>query len=177
MKKGILTAAAVCLTGIFAGCTSMPDGIQPVQNFEKEKYLGTWYEIARFDFVFERNLDNTSAEYSVTADGNIGVINRGYNYKKQQWAEAHGKAKFRGSETTGELKVSFFGPFYAPYIIMALDSDYKYALVTGRSRNYLWILSRERSIPDEVLNEYLEKARSAGYDIRRLIRVKQDGYK
>lgn len=100
---------------VFQSCSSVgiPDGVTAVQNFEKDKYLGKWYEIARFDFRFERNLDNTTAEYSVNPDGTIKVLNKGYNFKKQMWDSAEGKAKFVGSESEARLKVSFFGPFYA----------------------------------------------------------------
>jgi len=145
-----------------------------VGSFEKEKYLGKWYEIARYDFFFEKNLNNTTAEYALRKDGKISVLNRGYNYVTKKWSEAKGKAKFRGADTKGELEVSFFGPFYAAYNIIAIDRDYKYALVAGKSLKYLWILSREKTIPSEVKENYLSIAKSLGYDTNKLIWVEHD---
>ncbi|TXT43156.1 MAG: hypothetical protein FD137_1924 [Spirochaetes bacterium] len=107
-------------------------------------------------------------------DGKIAVKNRGYNYVKGKWQEAKGKARFKGSQTRAELEVSFFGPFYAAYNVVALDKDYKYALVAGGSLDYLWILSRGKTIPDEVRRNYLDAARSLGYNTDALIWVEHD---
>jgi len=172
MKKRIL---AVITAAIFlGGCAHMPEGAVAIKGFEKEKYLGKWYEIARLDFKYEKDLNNTSAEYTTREDGYIGVTNRGYNYIKKEWAEANGKAKFRGADTIGELKVSFFGPFYGAYNILALDKDYKYALIAGSSLKYLWILSREKNVPDDIKVQYLELAKSLKYRIEDLIWVEHD---
>ena len=104
-----------------------------------KKYLGTWYEIARFDFRFEKNMNNVSAQYSLNEKGNVAVLNSGYNYKKEEWKKANGVAKFRGEKDVAELKVSFFGPFYSGYNVVALDENYQYALVAGKNLDYLWI--------------------------------------
>ena len=114
MKKIYL----LILTFLFSGCSGIPDGIEPVANFEVKRYLGKWYEIARLDHSFERGLSNITAEYSVREDGNLRVLNRGYNIKKKKWQDAEGKAKFTGSSDIGSLKVSFFGPFYGGYNII-----------------------------------------------------------
>lgn len=151
--------------------TTIPDGAKAVSPFNKDKYLGKWYEIARFDFSFEKNLNNTTATYSLNSNGTIRVENRGYNYKTGKWQKAIGKAKFTGSSDTAMLKVSFFGPFYGGYNIIALDKDYKFALVAGDNVDYLWILSRETAIPEEIKTEYLNIAKSVGYDLSRLIWV------
>jgi len=145
--------------------------IQAVQNFDKSKYLGKWYEIARLDFKFEKNLNNTSAEYTLLDNGMIDVKNRGFNYVTKTWEEVHGKAKFRGSQMEAALKVSFFGPFYSDYTVVALDSEYKYALIAGRSVKYLWILSRIKTIPDTIKTQYLTQAQALGYDISQLVWV------
>jgi apolipoprotein D and lipocalin family protein len=166
--------AAVCILFLFSGCSTIPKGATAVSNLDKAKYLGKWYETARFDFAFEKDLNNTTAEYTVRQDGYIGVLNKGYNYKKNKWEEARGKARFRGSDTVGELEVSFFGPFYGAYNIIALDPDYKYALIAGSSTKYLWILSREKTIPDDVKQNYLTAAESLGYDTERLIWVEHN---
>jgi apolipoprotein D and lipocalin family protein len=130
---GIAAAAAAATAYFTLRCTrSMkPAGAHTVSNFNLQKYLGKWYEIARIDFKHEKNLSNTSAEYTLNEDGTVGVINKGYNDVKGEWESATGKAKFRGSANVGELKVSFFGPFYAGYNVLAVDADYQYALVAG----------------------------------------------
>ncbi|HAH63834.1 MAG TPA: hypothetical protein DCL73_17245 [Treponema sp.] len=173
-RKPTLVLSAVYILSLFSGCSTIPKGATAVSNLDKAKYLGKWYEIARFDFSFEKHLNNTTAEYTIRKDGYIGVLNKGYNYKKNKWEEARGRARFRDSDTAGELEVSFFGPFYGAYNIIALDPDYKYALIAGKSTKYLWILSREKTIPDEVKRSYLTAAEAAGYDTVRLIWVEHD---
>jgi apolipoprotein D and lipocalin family protein len=155
----------------FTSCSSIPKGAATVKPFDKQKYLGKWYEIARLDFKFERNLNNTTADYSLNNDGSIKVDNRGYNFIKKEWKKAVGKAKFAGDPNTGMLKVSFFGPFYSGYNVIALDSEYRYALIAGKNLNYLWILSRETSIPDDVKQKYLKTASDLGYKTNELIWV------
>ncbi len=147
-----------------AGCTSVPEGVTPVTGFESERYLGTWYEIARFDHSFEEGLSRVTATYSKREDGGIRVLNKGYDAATGEWDEAEGKAYFVSDETTGHLKVSFFGPFYASYVIADLDKDnYQYSLVTGPDRSYLWILARQPTLSQDVLDELLSKAKSLGY--------------
>jgi apolipoprotein D and lipocalin family protein len=146
----------------------------PVDNFDVEKYLGKWYEIARLDYFFERNLNNTTAHYSMNRDGSLRVVNRGYNYKKYETTESIGRARFAGSSSEGSLMVSFFGPLYSSYNIVALDSHYKYALVAGKNLDYLWILSRETTIPDKIRTQYLELAEEMGYDTEKLLWVEHD---
>jgi apolipoprotein D and lipocalin family protein len=172
MKKRIWTFITAAL--FFGGCAHMPEGAKAVTGFEKEKYLGKWYEIARLDFKYEKDLNNTTAEYTARDDGYIGVTNRGYNYIKKERVEAVGKARFRGADSVGELEVSFFGPFYGAYNILALDKDYKYALIAGSSLKYLWILSREKSVPDEIKAQYLDLAKSLKYRTEDLIWVEHD---
>ena len=147
-----------------AGCTSVPEGVTPVTGFESDRYLGTWYEIARFDHSFEEGLSRVTATYSKREDGGIRVLNKGYDAATGEWDEAEGKAYFVSDETTGHLKVSFFGPFYASYVIADLDKDnYQYSLVTGPDRSYLWILARQPTLSQDVLDELLSKAKSLGY--------------
>tara|TARA_R110002096_G_scaffold434705_1_gene657589 strand:+ start:771 stop:1310 length:540 start_codon:yes stop_codon:yes gene_type:complete len=164
------------MMGLFS-CATIPKGAEAVKPFDKEKYLGKWYEIARLDFKFERNLNNTTASYSLNDNGTIKVDNQGYNTKKEEWTQAIGKAKFVGDDDIAKLKVSFFGPFYSGYNVIAIDKEYKYALVAGESLKYLWILSRETVIPEDVKNEYLKMAEEIGYNTSELIWVehtKQD---
>lgn len=172
IKNLTLLIALSLLT--FASCRSIPKEASVVTNFNAERYMGTWYEIARIDFKHERNMNNTAAQYSLKDNGDIKVVNSGFNYVKDTWKKREGNAKFRGSETEGALKVSFFGPFYSGYNVLAIDPDYKYVLVAGKNHDYLWILSREKSIPESVKQEYLSIAQKAGYDINDLIWVDQD---
>ena len=158
----------------FISCSSIVKGGIAVTPFDKEKYLGKWYEIARMDFKFERNLNNTTANYSVNTDGSIKVENRGFNYQTKVWKEAIGKAKFAGDPNVAMLKVSFFGPFYAGYNVIALDKDYKYALIAGQNLKYLWLLSREMTIPEDIKLSYLKIAENLGYNISKLVWVAQD---
>jgi apolipoprotein D and lipocalin family protein len=157
-----------------SSCASIPKGATAVTPFDKERYLGKWYEIARLDFKFERNLNNTTAEYSLNENGTIKVDNRGYNTVKEEQAQAIGKAKFIGDDKVAMLKVSFFGPFYSGYNVIALDDDYRYALVAGKSLKYLWILSRETTIPDEIKTKYLKVAEEIGYNTSELVWVEQN---
>ncbi|PSL12229.1 apolipoprotein D and lipocalin family protein [Marinobacterium halophilum] len=163
------TLFALMLLALTA-CTGLPDRVEPVQNFQLDRYLGTWYEIARLDHSFERGLSQVQADYSLRDDGGVKVINRGYDAKKGEWREAEGKAYFVDDADTGHLKVSFFGPFYGAYVIMALDHDgYQYSLVSGPDRDYLWILSRTPTMDTETLNRLIDQAREAGYPVDELI--------
>ncbi len=170
MKKLILILFIFC-----SGCTGIPDNVIAVKGFELERYLGTWYEIARLDHRFERGLDHISATYTLREDGGIDVLNKGRNQETGEWEQAEGRAYFVGSSDEGRLKVSFFGPFYSGYNIIALDREqYGYALVTGPDRSYLWILSREPTLPKEILNRLIETAKELGYDTGQLIYVEHE---
>ena len=160
----------VLVFGLF-GCASIPKNTEAVKNFDADKYLGKWYEIARFDFRFEKNLNNTTAEYSKNDDGTIKVLNKGYNYVKNEWSSAEGKAKFVKDTQIAQLKVSFFGPFYSGYNVIALDENYQYALVAGKNLKYLWILSRTPTIPLDIKEEYIQKAKEIGFKIEEMIWV------
>ena len=164
-----LTAALLWLSA----CTHLPGYIKPVDNFELDRYLGTWYEIARLDHIFERGLEQVTARYERRDDGGVRVINRGYDNTAQQWKTAEGKAYFVGDQNEGHLKVSFFGPFYGSYVVFELDRDYQYAFVTGYSKNYLWLLSRSAKVSPELLAEFKRKANSLGFATDQLIMVKQ----
>jgi apolipoprotein D and lipocalin family protein len=158
----------------FNSCSTIPKGAIAVKPFDKGKYLGKWYEIARMDFRFERNLNNTTANYSVNNDGSIKVDNQGFNYVKKEWKQAIGKAKFVREDNIAMLKVSFFGPFYSGYNVIALDSEYKYALIAGKNLSYLWILSRTKTIPDDVKQNYLKIAEELGYKTSELLWIEHD---
>lgn len=174
IKPFHLLLTLFALTIIVGACSTIPENTTAISPFDKDRYLGKWYEIARFDLSFERNLNNTTATYSINPNGTIKVVNKGYNTVKEKWSEVEGKAKFIGADSVAMLKVSFFGPFYGGYNVIALDPEYKYALVSGGSLNYLWILSREKSIPNSVKEEYLRIAEEIGFDTSALLWVEHD---
>lgn len=153
-----------------AGCTGTPKGVQPVGLFELERYLGTWYEVARLDHRFERGLIQVTAEYSLQPDGGVRIVNRGYNLEKGEWKEAVGKAYLDGPPGAGKLKVSFFGPFYGSYNIIALDREnYQWAMICGPTHKYLWILSRSPQMDRKRLLALMNKAKSLGFDTDALL--------
>ncbi|MCK6264715.1 lipocalin family protein [Vibrio sp. ZSDE26] len=170
MKKYILLLALLSL----GGCLGIPQTIQPVQQFELEKYLGKWYEIARLDHSFERGLSQVTAEYSMRSDGGVSVLNRGYSEDKNEWKEAEGKAYFVNSKNEAYLKVSFFGPFYGSYVVFELEKDnYDYAFVSGPNNDYLWLLSRTPTVSVEIKNKFKQLAQSHGFAVEQLIYVEQ----
>jgi apolipoprotein D and lipocalin family protein len=171
MKKSLplLLLLAVC------GCKYTPEGVKVVDGFDAQRYLGTWYEIARIDNTFERGLVKVSATYSLNTDGSIRVLNKGFDPKQNQWKQVVGKARFVSGADRGCLKVSFFGPFYGGYNILDLDKkDYSYALVCGNNRSYLWILARQPKLPAPVLAALTQKAKAWGFDTHALLYVEQD---
>lgn len=170
MKQWLLP---LCLW--LSACTGVPENVEPVQGFELDRYLGKWYEIARLDHSFERGLSHVTAEYSLNEDGTVRVVNRGFSMGEGEWQEAVGKARFAGDPGTAHLEVSFFGPFYSSYVVAALDDDYRFALVVGYNRDYLWILARKKEIPQAELAQLLQKARELGYDTDQLIFVDHSG--
>lgn len=161
---------------LLGGCAvAPPSGVTPVTGFELNRYLGKWYEIARLDHSFERGLSDVSATYSRREDGGVKVVNRGYDDRAGVWKEAEGRAYFTGEPTVGSLKVSFFGPFYGGYHVVALDrANYSWAMISGPSRDYLWILARTRQLPPAVLEDLLQQARALGFATDQLIAVKQN---
>lgn len=179
MKKKIIifsTLILLSIVGIIYSCKSVkvPDGVKVVGNFKIEPYMGTWYEIARFDFKHEKDLSNVTATYSLNTNGSVKVVNKGYNYIKNEWEQANGKAKFLNETNKGALKVSFFGPFYAGYNVVKMDPDYENVLVFGETNDYIWILSRNKTIPQSVKDDFLKTAELAGYDLKRLVWTKHD---
>ena len=151
-------------------CQMAPPGIRPVSGFNLERYLSKWHEIARLDHPFERGLTRVTAEYRRRSDGGVKVINRGFNAAQNEWSEAIGKAYFVQGADVGQLKVSFFGPFYGGYNIIELDKvDYQYALVAGPDYSYLWVLARSPDLERATLERLVKKAKSLGFPTEELI--------
>ena len=171
----VVTGVAIALTLVACKSPTPPKGVQPISGFDASRYLGKWYEVARLENRFERGLEQVTATYGARSDGGISVVNRGYDPVKKRWNESDGKAYFTGDPSTAALKVSFFGPFYGGYNVIALDREYRHALVCGPDRDYLWILSRTPTISDEMKQQMLAIATREGFEVNKLIWVKQPG--
>lgn len=164
-------ASALMAVLVLSACSTpkTPDGIQPVTGFDVDRYTGHWHEVARIDNTFERGLSQASATYTRNADNTVKVVNRGYDPVRKEWKEAEGTARFVGEPTRAALKVSFFGPFYGGYNVVALDENYQWAMVVGSSKDYLWILSRTPTVPAHVREHLLERAQALGIDVERIV--------
>jgi len=176
MKKIMINLQRGALLAVFSlalgGCLGVPEGVRPVEDFTLDKYLGKWYEIARLDHPFERGLSNVTAEYSLRDDGGVKVINRGFKTSSNKWEDAEGKAYFVGEPSIGQLKVSFFGPFYGAYNVIALDKEaYQWSLVVGPDTDYLWILSRTPVLDQAIVEQLLSQAKPHGFNTQELIFV------
>jgi apolipoprotein D and lipocalin family protein len=159
---------------LLVSCTGLPDNVEPVSQFDTEQYLGTWYEIARLDHSFERNLERVTATYGLNEDGSISVLNKGFNTEKDEWRQAEGVAKPMGSSDIAHLKVSFFGPFYGTYAVFELADDYSHAFVSGYNTDYLWLLAREPDVSTEVRQRFINESQALGFDTSTLIWVSTD---
>ena len=140
-----------------------------VRELDLDRFIGTWYEVARFDHFFERGMSHTKANYVLREGGNIDVINTGV--KNGQPKAAKGKAKL--TDIHSLFRVSFFGPFYSDYRIMLIDPDYQYMLIGSGSDNYLWILSHTPQLTETAKTILLDEAKRRGYNVERLIWVEQ----
>lgn len=158
--------AAVLL--LLAACTAPPSGISPVR-FEPDRYLGTWYEIARLDHRFQRGDVSATATYAANPDGTIAVTNRGWRPDGTE-RSVEGTARFLGPRDTASLAVSFRWPFEGGYHVIRLDPDYRIALVSGPTRDYLWLLSRTPTLPEDVVADWLGFAASLGYPVQEIVR-------
>ena len=144
-------------------CSSKKE-LETVDSLDLNSYSGGWYEIAKLPNRFEKNLKCITATYTVQEDGKIEVFNRGYNTKTLKWEEITGKAKVANASKPGEIKVSFFGPFYGDYYVIDLAEDYSTALVGSPSRKYLWILSRKQDVDTSIVKRLLSKAQELSFD-------------
>ena len=159
---------------LLGSCTGMPTDIKAVENFELQRYLGQWYEIARLDHSFERGLSHVSAHYTINNNGSMTVINRGFKADKNRWDEAEGRALMVEDPTVGHLKVSFFGPFFGSYVIFELDQlHYQYAFVTSYNKEFLWLLARTPTVDEAVIQRFKAVISTYDFDQQSLIWVDQ----
>lgn len=170
----MLGAAVLAMGAVGCAAPKIPPGVEPVQGFQVNRYLGTWHEVARLDHSFEKGLERVTATYTLREDGGVRVVNKGYRPDKDVWKDAEGKAFFVRDPATAFLKVSFFGPFYGSYIVFDLDTaNYGHAFVSGPNTKYLWLLSRTPTISDSLRTRFVAMASARGFDTAALIWVKQ----
>ena len=167
-----LMAGSLLVAPALAGDSTK--AIPPVAEFDLNRYLGTWYEIVRMPHRFEKDLIRVTADYSLRPDGKIQVLNRGYKPSKGKWSDAKGKAWVPDPRVPARLKVSFFWPFSAEYKIIRLDAEYRWALVTSGTTDYLWLLSRTPKMEAATVDSLVRFAKEKGFDVDRLIRVEQE---
>lgn len=165
--------APLAAFALLAACTAPPDGIEPVSPFDPARYAGTWHEIMRLDHSFERGLTDVTATYEPKADGTLRVVNRGWDPETCGWREVEGEAEFREGPDVGSLEVSFFPLIAGGYHVFALDPDYRWAVVAGPSRDYLWILARDPDLDAETRARLVATARAEGFATGELIRVER----
>ena len=170
MKKVIVCSLSLLGLG---GCADGPLTVDnsTVKQLDLERFMGRWYEIARYDHRFERGMSHVTATYSLLGDGRIKVVNEGVRNGKRK--VTRGKGKQPDASQPGKLKVSFFLWFYADYYVLDIAPDYSYVLVGSSSDKYLWIMSRTPALPRPVLDSLLAKLRRRGYDTSKLIFVEQ----
>ena len=163
--------AALAALTLLAACTSPPEGVAPVSPFDPARYAGEWFEIARLDHSFERGLTNVTATYAANPDGTLAVVNRGWDPEACDWSVAEGTARFLEGPETASLAVSFFPLVEGGYHVFALDPDYRWAVVSGPSRDYLWILARAPELEAGTRARLVSLARERGFPVEDLIDV------
>ena len=180
MKRNSTAAVFFSLcAALFAGCSAdraFIEGLPRIASFDAQKYMGVWYEVARFQHSFEKDVQKASATYTLRPDGTVDVVNAGVRISDPaKRSEARAVAHIVEGDRLGYLRVSFFRPFYGDYRIIALDEkNYQYALVTSSSKDYLWILSRTKKMDPAVYNRLVEIAKNAGLDTSKLFAVPQE---
>lgn len=161
----------ICTLVGIGGCRSNSDGAvidnRTVQTFDVARFMGKWYEIARYDHRFEEGMTRVSATYTLLDDGRIEVLNSGY--KDGKYKEIKGKAKQPNPADPGKLKVSFFLWFYSDYYVLILDPEYRYVVIGSSSDKYLWIMSRQPDLAEDVIRNLLDQLRERGYDTAKLV--------
>ncbi|MCQ2110397.1 MAG: lipocalin family protein [Bacteroidaceae bacterium] len=171
MLFAIIVAGVLTLLFSFKSAikTDAVNNTPTATRVDLDRYLGKWYEIARYDHAFEKGMTHCTAQYSLKTNGKIKFRNNGI--KNGKYRESEGIAKT--TAVNGRLRVSFFRPFYSDYRILMLAPDYSYVLVGGASSRYLWILSRTPELPQETIADLLWEARGRGYDTSKLVWVSQ----
>ena len=174
MKKIVSFCCIALLSIFFVSCsTKQETDLQTVKKVDLQRYLGDWYEIARYEHKFQKDCKNVKANYSLREDKKIQVVNSCTKISTNEFKDAKAVA-YSVDETNSKLKVSFFRPFYGDYWVLILDENYEYAVVGTPNREYLWILARDKKLPLKIQNDILEKLPSLGFDISKLLWTMQE---
>ena len=163
---------ALAFSGVVYGCRGKSLPYVPLRTFDEQRYMGHWYELARFDHRFERGLEYVTADYELLGDGKFKVTNTGFDAKTGRRRIITGKGK--ATSVKGHLRVSFFLAFYFDYNILYLSDDYDRVIIGSRTSKYLWIMARTPKLTTEKLNELVNIARDKGYDVDKLIFTVQE---
>lgn len=180
MRIETTTLATIFIPLILSSCALTGNGstrdIPLVTDVDLTRYAGRWYEIARFQHRFERDLVNVTATYSLRDDGRIEVLNQGYKGSPDgNRSDARAIAWVPDPAVPARLRVRFFWPFAADYRIIALEQEgYQYAMVTSSSWRYLWILGRLPQMDEDTYTMLVSKAQAYGFDVSQLYQVPQD---
>lgn len=174
LSAAILVLILVSLGYLMFGKQGIPEGVTAVTPFDLKRFEGTWYEIARLDHGFEKNMSHVSFTYTLQDNGGFKVENKSLDDKNGRWLVSEGKGALIGDSNIGRLKVSYFGPFYGSFNLIALDDkNYSWAMATGPSTRYLWILSRKKTLEDPIIQDLIRKAIGMGYKLDKMIHVDQ----
>jgi len=174
MRKNLIVLLALLFMTISCNGQNAMIDKTVVEDLDINRYLGKWYEIARYDHRFERDLVGVTATYSFRKDGKIKVVNSGFKETLDgKKSNAIGKAKIPDPNIPSKLKVSFFWFFYGDYFVLELEENYQWAVIGSSSDKYLWILSRTPQMDENVYNDLLNNLTDRGYDVNNLIRVEQ----
>lgn len=179
-RKGMLAAAGVGLGSAVlvdaylkgrhpVGNRNVPEPAKPV---DLQRYVGRWFELARYEQRYEKGCDGVTADYSMRPDGSIDVVNR-CRKPDGRIDEARGRAKVVETDRNAKLRVSFFGPFYGNYWILDHADDYSWSIVGEPSGRYLWILARSATPSEAKVAELIKIVEQMGYDSTMLVRTKQ----
>lgn len=175
MKKTLIAASLCTFAMGFSPMSHANKTVAPstVKQVDLKRYAGKWYEIASFPNFFQRGCQCTTATYTLEGD-KIYVLNQCRRGSKDKLSKANGKAWQPDPSQPGKLKVQFFWPFSGDYWILHLDPDYQHVLVGAPKRNYLWILSRTKTMPAATYNKLVDIAKAKGFDTSKLVKTKQD---
>ena len=166
MKQFIIFCMSLCF---LLSCSNSKVDNSVVKDFDLERFMGDWYEIARFDHHFEHGMDYVKSNLMVDKNGSIVMTN--YGIREGQMKMVRGIAKQTG--TSGLLDVTMWKLIFADYRVMLLDEDYQYTLVSSGGDKCLWLLARTPQISEEVKNILTQEAERRGYDVAKLIWIKQ----
>ncbi len=176
----MLQLIMVCCLAALAGCVNVhvrDTPVETVANLDLDRYLGKWYEIGRLPNRFQKGCVASSATYSRIDAQTIAVLNECREGRLDgEPRRAQGTAWLAGDGSNpAKLEVQFFWPFRGDYWVIALDTEYRWAMIGHPQRKYLWILSREPDMPDVLYRRLLQQAASQGFDVSAVQRTLQPG--